>query len=104
MNTSYEHAGNADQLRALQFDPAARCEACHFPVKEDQPGTHLQLVALPHDPALFCNDCIKLAKEAGDTDFTQLSYMMRDLLPETQAANAALIKELEKELEANEQN
>lgn len=95
MNTSYEHAGNSDQLRALQFDPSPRCESCHFPMAEDKPGTYLQIVNLPHDRALFCADCITLATQAGDVNLTGLASMMRELLPESQAANDTYLKALE---------
>lgn len=99
-DTTYEHAGNADQLREIQFDPSPRCESCHFVDGYVLAGHKLNLepVDLP-DPhnrrALFCDSCISIAQDTGDTDYSRAAATLRPLPEVTRVANAELLATFE---------
>jgi hypothetical protein len=100
MNTEYEHAGNSDQLRAMQFDSSARCELCHFPqgYEHSEGRIVLGVVQLPAAggtrPGLLCQHCIVICNELKDTNFQVAASLIRPLPPETLPANQALLEKL----------
>jgi hypothetical protein len=101
MNTEYLHAGNADQLRALQFDASARCNLCHYPSGyrsvDGESVTVLEPVQImPGHFLLFCQKCVQVCTDLGDTEYKVAASIIRPLPPESQAANASLIATLQK--------
>ena len=99
-NTEYEHAGNSDQIRQMQFDLAPRCQLCHYTqgyqLVNSDTVIALQIVTVPvYGDCLLCQLCVALCRAAGDVDHKNASTIMRQLPPKTVDANRALLAELQ---------